>query len=199
MHRIPWRRVAAAVVAALVALAVVFGVLDVGIRGADGLTRSCGSSFDVLAGRTDWRVWRAQDLSDTPVQATLPRAAGCPSAVNHRTAWAGVLLIGAAVLGIGVVAHRPTPRRSLTPLDGRRVLGRVATVAMVVGATLTGAGVVGLALLLANPRATLFLYVSRPTAFLIGVLLLEPAVVLLLAGWALRVLARTPSRGGDAA
>lgn len=59
-----------------------------------------------------------------------------------------------------------------------RLLGTAVTV---LGGLLTAGGLVGIAVLLADPNSPLFLYVSRPLAF-VGLLLLLPAVLLIALG-----------------
>jgi len=66
------------------------------------------------------------------------------------------------------------------------VLGTAVTV---LGGLLTAAGLAGLALLTADPRAPLFLYVSRPVVVLAGLLLVLPAVLLIVLGRGISVLA----------
>lgn len=60
-----------------------------------------------------------------------------------------------------------------------RVFGRVMTI---LGGLLTIAGLIGIALLVADPRSTLFMYVGRPEVVLAGVLLVLPAVFLTVLG-----------------
>lgn len=201
MLSLRWRRIGAVFAGGLVALAAVLAVLAVQVRGDDGVIRGCGSSFDVLAGRTDWQVWRAQDLLDLAPAASgtgaLTRTAACPTAVNARTAWTGGLLVAAAV-----VAVLSWPRRAASSRTAKRrdLTRRLAMLMLSVGCALTVAGLAGVALLVANPKATLFLYVGRPVVVLIGLLLLAPAVALMFAGWALIVATRGRTiepRAGD--
>lgn len=196
MLSLPWRRIGAVLAGGLVALAAVLTVLAVQVRGADGVVRGCGSSFDVLAGRTDWQVWRAQDLLDPAPPASgagsLTRTEKCPTAVNARTAWAGGLVVAAAV-----VAVLSWPRRATSSGAAKRrdVTRRLAISILSVGCALTVAGLVGISLVVANPNATLFLYVDRPVVVLIGLLLLAPAVALIFAGWALIAAIRVKTLG----
>ena len=191
----PWRRIGAVFAGGLLALAAVLTVLAVRVRGDDGVVRGCGSSFDVMAGRTDWQVWRAQDLLDLAPSASgaaaLTRTEACPTAVNARTAWAGGVLVAAAVVA---VLSWPPRARSSGATKRRDVTRRLAISILSVGCALTVGGLIGIGLLVANPKATLFLYVGRPVVVLIGLLLLAPAVALMFAGWALIVAIRVKTR-----
>jgi hypothetical protein len=60
-----------------------------------------------------------------------------------------------------------------------RLLGAALTA---LGITLTVGGLVGIAVLVADPDAALFLYVSRPVIVLAGLLLIVPAIVLVALG-----------------
>jgi hypothetical protein len=57
------------------------------------------------------------------------------------------------------------------------------------GAALVGAGLVALGVLLANPRATLFVYVDRWVVAVAGLLVLVPAIALAAGGRALTIAA----------
>ena len=59
----------------------------------------------------------------------------------------------------------------------------------ILGALLTAAGLAGLALLVADPGAPLFYYVSRPVVVLAGLLLLLPATLLIVLGRAASMMA----------
>jgi hypothetical protein len=52
----------------------------------------------------------------------------------------------------------------------------------ILGGLLTAGGVAAIALLVANPDAPLFLYVSRPVVVLAGLLLILPAILLIALG-----------------
>ena len=52
----------------------------------------------------------------------------------------------------------------------------------ILGALLTAGGLAGITLLVADPRAPLFLYVSRPVVVLAGLLLILPAILLIVLG-----------------
>ncbi len=54
--------------------------------------------------------------------------------------------------------------------------------ATVLGVLLTAGGLAGIALLVADPNALLFLYVSRPVVVLAGLLLILPATLLIVLG-----------------
>ena len=59
------------------------------------------------------------------------------------------------------------------------MLGATLTV---LGGVLTAGGLAGIALLVADPGAPLFLYVSRPVVVLAGLLLVLPAILLIALG-----------------
>jgi hypothetical protein len=59
----------------------------------------------------------------------------------------------------------------------------------VLGSLLTAAGLAGIALLVADPSAPLFLYVSRGVVVLAGLLLLLPAILLIVLGSGTRLMA----------
>ncbi|HEX7105129.1 MAG TPA: hypothetical protein VF218_04115, partial [Acidothermaceae bacterium] len=152
-----------------------------------------------------WQSWRAQDLldltaADSP-SVVLTRAAACPAAVNDRTAWAGGLVAAAGLLTALVWPRSVWPPRARGPARLRRrgSTARLAIAVAAAGGALTVAGLLGIGLVLANPDATLFVYVSRPVAALIGLLLLTPAVALWLGGWALHAAVRQakPDPGGE--
>jgi hypothetical protein len=89
-----------------------------------------------------------------------------------------VLLVAAGeVLGrrLGGQAG-PAERRTVGRL---RNLGRGLTI---LGSLLTVGGLIGLALLVADPESTLFLYVGRPVVVLAGLLLVLPAILLIALG-----------------
>jgi hypothetical protein len=170
-------------------------VLQVDVTGADGGVRSCGSSFDVIAGRADWQQWWRADTSE-PASTVLVRTVECPSAVNRRTGLAAGLFIGGAVLLVAAGGRRSVAPRLSGPPNRNRLV-RLANVAIVAGAVLSIAGLVGLGVLLANPRSALFLYASRSAILLIGLAVLQPALALLVVGLALRFGTRARSSEGD--
>ncbi len=185
----PWRSVCWGAGLALLILSGVVLLLQVSVHGAGTPSRACGSGWDVIAGRTGWQQWWAADLSGPGESrgGQLVRTLRCPDAVNTRTIVSGGLALGAVALvsAGGLAARRvrpvlPGPARRL------RLLGTGVTVA---GALLTAAGLAGIALLVADPRASLFLYVSRPVVVLAGLLLLLPAILLVALGYGLRLLA----------
>ena len=126
------------------------------------------------------------------------RAKECVPAVNAALALAG----GLAVLALAEVAAFETVRArrlhvrvpQLRPAEQRmRRLGWIVTAA---GAVLTVAGAIGLVLLVANARSTLFLYVGRPVVVLVGLLFLQPAIGMGPVGLALVVGAARSVGGG---
>lgn len=167
---------------------------DSGARAA-----SCGSAWDVVAGRSDWQEWWTHDLTDPldgsggrPVRTVL-----CPDAVNdHILASGGLALAAFAMVTAGEVVHRRRtpvrPERRVAGTHGNPAARLVvfATVATVAGVTLTVGGLIGLALLTADPNDALFDYVSRTGVVLAGLLLVLPALVLVALGWAARVVAQ---------
>ena len=141
--------------------------VSVGATGA-----SCGSAFDVVAGRVGWRDWWSADVAEAPVGSppAFTRAKECARSVNAALALAG----GLTVLALAEVAAFETVRarrlhvrvRQLRPAEQRmRRLGWIVTAA---GAVLTVAGAIGLVLLVADARSTLFLYVGRPVVASLG-------------------------------
>jgi hypothetical protein len=166
-----------------------------------GVTRSCGSGWDVVAGRAGWQDWWAEDLSDPAVPATagrgLVRTAACPGALNRRTALAGTLAsAGVVALLAGEILGRRRGERPPGPMASRRALHRAGTALTAGGAVAGIAGAAALALLLADPHAPLFLYVDRTVVALAGILVLQPAIVAVALGRAAIVAAR--SEAGDA-
>jgi hypothetical protein len=167
-------------------------LLQVSIPGA-GTPRACGSAWDVVAGRAGWPQWWAADLSDPAAGrgGRLDRTLRCPGAVNARVVTSGGLALGAvAVVSAGEFAALRSARRAgsagLGPARRLKLLGTAVTI---LGGLLTAAGLAGIALLVADPRAPLFFYVSRPVVVLAGLLLLLPAILLIVLGRAARVMA----------
>ena len=143
-------------------------------------TASCGSIIDVASGSVGWRDWLAADLA-VGSDDQLPRTEHCPGAANRRLA----VTIGLATLGLVALAwSRPRPgvERKQTQLLGRVLVGA--------GTLGTAAGLIGLALVLANERATLFLYIGRPVVALLGLVALLPVLALVVVGRALDLLDR---------
>lgn len=161
-------------------------LLQVSVHGAGTPPRACGSPWDVVAGRTGWPQWWAADLSD-PAEGRdgqLVRTLRCPGAVNARTVTSGGLALGAvALVSAGEYAALRSARRVRPAVPGRarrlRLLGASVTI---LGVLLTAAGLAAIALLVADPHAPLFLYVSRPVVVLAGLLLLLPAILLIVLG-----------------
>lgn len=175
-------------IGALLSIAATMVVLSQVEVTAASSARSCGTPFDVITGRVGWQQWWSADLSDADAAGGLVRTRRCPGAENRRLAVAGVLA-GAAMTAVGAggwIARGPVgmPGR-VSPSARLRRLGRWVTWG---GVVLGAAGVAGLGLLLADPESTLFVYVTRPTVALVGVLALLPAVALVVIGRALDVL-----------
>ena len=168
-------------------------LLQVSVPGAGTPPPACGSAWDVVAGRTGWPQWWAADLSD-PAEARgglLVRTLRCPGAVNARVISSGGLGLGAvALVSAGELAALRSARRVRpAPPGPARRLRLLGTVVTSLGGLLTAAGLAGIALLVADPRAPLFLYVSRPVVVLAGLLLLLPAILLIVLGRAVSVMA----------
>lgn len=147
----------------------------------------------MVSGRARWPQWWAADLSD-PAEGHhghLVRTLRCPGAVNGRIVTSGGLAVGAVALvsaGEFVALRRARPGRSAWPGPARRLRG-LGTAVTVLGGLLTAGGLAGIALLAADPRAPLFLYVSRPAVVLAGLLLILPAVLLIVLGRGISVMA----------
>ncbi len=168
-------------------------LLQVSVAGAGMPPRACGSAWDVVAGRAGWPQWQAADLSDPAAGGgRLDRTLRCPGAVNARVVTSGGLALGAAVLvSAGEFAALRSARRAgpAGPGPARR-LKLLGTAVTILGGLLTAAGLAAIALLVADPSAPLFLYVSRPVVVLAGLLLLLPAVLLIVLGRAASMMAR---------
>ena len=187
------RRAGRSVAAALVVLAASVLVVTVDVH-ADGPSASCGSGWDVIAGRAGWRQWWAQDQADPMASKPLLRTNECAGAVNaHIVAATVLVLIAVAIFAAAALAgpHRRSGGAGTQPWRRLRVLGAVVTVT---GSVLTVAGLAGVALLTADPAAPLFLYVSRTTVVLLGLVLLLPAVLLDVLGRTANVLAEELDR-----
>ena len=181
-----WRCVCWVAGAVLLVLSGLVLLLQVSVHGAGTPPRACGSGWDVVAGRTGWPQWWAADLAD-PAEGRggqLVRTLRCPGAVNARIVTSGGLAVGAVVLvSAGELmawrsARRVTPAR---PGQARR-LRLLGTAVTILGVLLTAGGLAGIVLLVADPRAPLFLYVSRPVVVLAGLLLILPAILLIVLG-----------------
>jgi hypothetical protein len=194
-----WRWISWGAGVVLVVAACVVLLQQVTVR--DGATKvACGSGFDVAAGRTDWRDWWALDLAalapgETP---SFARSRACPDALNRRLFLVGALVVLDVAAVAGFEASRARRRAAMRPpakptADRVHRLGLIVTVA---GALLATAGAAALVLLVADPRSTLFLYVDRPVAVLLGLLLLQPAIAMILVGRALILAAAMPSTDG---
>lgn len=194
------RRRAATLAASLVllGLAGVFFLLQVRIVDHDtGASRACGSAFDSAADRSGWEQWWAADLDepDAVVRSSLPRTRLCPAAVNQRAAVAGLLAAGGASTAVLYMLQRRRVseqgvRRSVT---GRRLLllGRSTAVG---GGVLVAGGIVAIVMLVADSGAPVFRYVDRPVVFMVGLLVLTPALIMVAFGLALSFAGRHVDR-----
>ena len=189
-----WRRAGWSAGIALLIVSGLVLLLQVSVPGAGTPPRACGSAWDVVAGRAGWSQWQAADLSD-PAEARiggLDRTLRCPGAVNARIVTSGGLALAAvALVAAGELAALGSARRagSAGPGPARR-LELLGTAVTILGGLLTAAGLAAIALLVADPRAPLFLYVSRPVVVLAGLLLLLPAILLIVLGRAVSMMAR---------
>ena len=175
--------------AALLLIAAITFLAQVQVSDEAGMSRSCGSALDVAVGRVGWPEWWSQDLSDPDLAGpdVLLRTEECPDAVNQQQVVAGIFAFG-AVLAVAVT-------ELLTARLGERhhqadhgpTLSGLGTAVAGLGLVLLLAGLAGIVLLVADPDDTLFLFVSRPTVALIGLVLLLPAVVLVITGQVLRL------------
>lgn len=149
-------------------------------------SRSCGSAWDVVAGRTGWQQWWSQDLADGSAPGgSLTRTLHCPAAVNRRIWISGGL--GAAAVVVAAAGELAGSRQQRgARLRPRSQLRALSAVLIGVGCLLTVTGLAGVALLVANPDAELFLYVSRPVVALVGSLLVIPAVFIAALGMTAR-------------
>lgn len=197
------RRLVWALGTLLVAGTVLAGAWQVQVH--DGARSAvCGSVVDVVGGRVGWRQWLAGDLAEPGGAEPLLRTERCPDAENRQVA----IVVGLAITAVAAVATGEVVyRRSRPDVASKRdrhapadELGSMGRQVVVTGTVLAVVGVAAIALLVANPDATLFLYVSRPAVVLIGALALVPAVGLMVAGRAMAVLGRAlgPSRSTDA-
>lgn len=198
-----WRWAGRGIGAALLVGAGVVLLLQVQVSaGVSGGTRACGSAWDVVAGRVGWEQWWAEDL-DQPAGAADPppvRTLECPSAVNVRVVVAAVLAaVGVtAVVVSELIGRRHGSGGRAAGEDPARRLRRLGVVVVVVGTIVTAGGLVGLALVLADPDSVLFLYVDRSVAALVGAVLLTVPVGLLVVGWAAVLAGRALEHQGGA-
>ncbi|MGE5288220.1 MAG: hypothetical protein ACM3ML_13685 [Micromonosporaceae bacterium] len=189
----PWRWACWTAGAALLVLAVVVLMLQVQVHGAGTPSRSCGSAWDVVAGRMAWPQWWSGDLADTAGgrDVQLVRTVRCPGAVNRRILVSGGLALAAVgVVAAGELAARRSMRSARPASTGlARRLRTLAAILTVLGGLLTAGGLAGIALLVADPSSPLFWYVSRPVVVLAGLLLLLPAILLVAIGRGASVMA----------
>jgi hypothetical protein len=181
-----WRWVCWSAGAVLLILAGLVLLLQVSVQGAGTPPRTCGSGWDVIAGRTGWPQWWAADLSEPAGGGggRLVRTLRCPGAVNARIVTSSGLALGAAALAsAGELMARRSARR-VKPAWPRRArrLRLLGTAVTTIGILLTAGGLAGIALLVADPNGLLFLYVSRPAVALAGMLLILPAILLIVLG-----------------
>ena len=183
----------------LLTIACVVLLLQVDVTGNERRALACGSPFDIVAGRLDWRDWWASDVGDatSSSEPSFARSTQCAGMVNRRL----LLAAGLAVIAVVEVSVFETIRvrhAAPQPSRGGRAdrFRRLGTAAAVVGIGVTAAGLAALVRLWANPKSTLFLYVDRWVAVVVGLLMLLPAVVLIFAGRVLS-LAATSSRARD--
>jgi hypothetical protein len=187
-RRVLMRRAGSSVAAALAVVAAAVLLITVEVRGG-GRSVSCGSGWDVVAGRSGWRQWWAQDQADPVAGNRLLRTNDCVGAVNAHIVAATVLVVIA--LAVCTAAALATRRGGPDEVDSppARRLRRIGMSVAGIGAVLTGAGLTGIALLTADPAAPLFLYVGRTTVVLLGLVLLLPVVLLVVLGRAASLLA----------
>lgn len=188
-----WRSVCWSAGTVLFVLSGVVLLLQVAVHGAGTPSRSCGSGWDAVAGRAGWPQWWSADLSD-PAEGhggQLVRTLRCPDAVNGRIVTSGGLALGAvALVSAGEFVARRPARRVRPALRGpARRLRLLGTAVTILGGLLTAGGLAGIIMLVADPRAALFLYVSRPVVVLAGLLLILPAILLIALGRGLSLMA----------
>jgi hypothetical protein len=192
------RSLSIGVAALLLVIAGVLVLQQVRVTDTSGAAVACGSPFDVVVDRVDWRDWYAADLAragDGPV--VFSRSMRCPDALNSRLLLAGGLLVIGVVEVVTFEIVGTRRARSATPPRRRALpMQRLGNAAMVTGLIICVGGVGAIVRLVANPDSTLFLYVDRWVAVVIGLLILLPAVWLVVAGRALTLAAR-PGRTGD--
>ena len=139
-------------------------LLQVSVPGAGTPPRACGSAWDVVAGRAGWPQWQAADLSDPAAarDGRLVRTLRCPGAVNARIVTSGGLALGAvALVSAGeFAALRPARRAGSAGPGPARRLRLLGTAVTILGGVLTAAGLAAIALLVADPRGPLFVYVE---------------------------------------
>lgn len=188
-RRLGWLAAAALLIAASLSM-----LLGVTVRAAGGRRVACGSGWDVVSGRSGWQRWWAQDLADPAGDGSLARTTRCVDAVNARLVLAAVLALAALALLAAVEVY--TWRHRHIRIARRSGTGRLwlaGTVMSITGGLLLLGGLAALGVLLADPDSLLFEYVDRPTAALLGGLLLMPALLLV----ALGGLARSSAQAWD--
>lgn len=195
----PWRRAGRAAGLVLVVVAAVVLTAQVQVGNGRSGTRSCGSAWDVVAGRVGWPQWWSADLQERDPGRSLLRTMDCPGTLNRHVVASAALALGAVVVasaGEIVDRRRRIGRRPPVPdAPGRLKMFGVGLTAL--GGVLTAGGLAGISLLVANPDSGLFVYVRRPVVVLAGLLLLLPAILLGALGRAV-VLMVDHQRGGEA-
>ena len=187
------RRAGWSVAAGLVVVAASVLVVTVDVH-SDGRSTSCGSGWDVVAGRAGWRQWWAQDQADPVAGKPLLRTNDCVGAVNAHIVTATVLVLLALAIFAAAAFVGPQRRSGGAGRRSARRLQVLGEVVTVIGSVLTVAGLTGLALLTADPAAPLFQYVSRTTVIFLGLVLLLPAVLLVVLGRTASVIAEALDR-----
>ncbi len=178
-----WWRITRLVSAMMIVLAGSLLLLHVRVKGGPAGSLTCGTAWDVISGRTGWREWWSADQISRATSAALPRTRHCPGAVDTRL-WlaAGAFAAALATAVTGEFFGRADERKRHPLRTIPRPGGLIAIACVVVGVMLTLAGVVGIALLVADPHDPLFLYASRTVVVLVGLLLLAPAVLISVVG-----------------
>lgn len=142
--------------------------------------RACGSALDALTGRSGWERWWSADLDELPAgqPSQLTRTADCPGAINTYL-WVSSLLAVGGLFALGVATWKRARQRATGEMAS---LHRLGTSIVTVGAFLTAGGAGALAVLVADPSSTLFIYVDRLVVALIGLIVLVPALALVAIG-----------------
>lgn len=193
--RLRWLRITAAVVAlAAVCAAATTLVAQIDVASESVGSRACGSAFDGIVDREGWQTWWAGDLDepDDSARSALVRTTLCPDAVNNRIRIAGVF--GGVALLAAVLTWALHPERSdVESRDGGRArLRRLGAASTAAGALLTGAGLIGVIVLVADRESTLFLYTDRLVVGIVGLVVLIPPMALIVIGRALSIASSHP-------
>lgn len=182
-------------IAALVcaALAAVVSLRQIDVTTGTGAERSCGSALDATLDRSGWEQWWVADLdeSDEDGSASLPRTRQCPAVINTQITLAVVLgsvSIGTIVAGRQLGGGRPRASSPHADADRLHRLGRWTVVA---GAIVTLLGLAAMVALVGNADAAMFRHVGRDEVAALGIVALVPAIVLVVIGRAIELLALT--------